>query len=462
MVAFTVTAPGFFDDRELKPLLDAYRQDVAQRYTSCPPTEIQRMIAAPPFHVSRKIDGELWYLVADTSGPRLVSANGRVASGECEVLAAAATIPAGTVVAGELYVAKADARERVGDVRAALVAGGSGLIFGAFDLIRSEDVTWREAAYPARLEILNGLFPTTGTVHVIPVTTTESEADVVGLYQDAVEKAGAEGIVVRCSDGRALKIKPEITLDLVVLGYTSRDVAEGSSEARSLLIGLAADEGLFVPLGTVGNLAEGVNRTTLLDRLRTLDAPSQYRRAASTGQLYQMVRPEVIVECRVLDVQVEDSKERPIRQPELRLTNGEWTVTGQAPAPTLLNPLLLRLRDDKADVEGGARWAQIEQYVAAPCAATAAGQASEVIRRQVWTKTAKDKTDVRKLVVWKTNKDTDDPSYPAYVVHWTDYSAGRKAPLTREVRPVITEDAAQAAAEDLIADNIKKGWELRE
>ena len=93
---------------------------------------------------------------------------------------------------------------------------------------------------------------------------------------------------------------------------------------------------------------------------------------------------------------------------------------------------------------------------------SAAGQASEVIRRQVWTKTAKDKTDVRKLVVWKTNKDTDDPSYPAYVVHWTDYSAGRKAPLTREVRPVITEDAAQAAAEDLIADNIKKGWELRE
>ena len=41
-------------------------------------------------------------------------------------------------------------------------------------------------------------------------------------------------------------------------------------------------------------------------------------------------------------------------------------------------------------------------------------------------------------------------------------AAGRKTPLTREVRPVITEDAAQAAPEDLIADNIKKGWELRE
>ena len=86
---------------------------------------------------------------------------------------------------------------------------------------------------------------------------------------------------------------------------------------------------------------------------------------------------------------------------------------------------------------------------------------SEVIRRQVWTKTGKDKTDVRKLVVWRTNKDSTDPAYPAFVVHWTDYSAGRKTPLTREVRPVASEEAALAAAEALIADNIKKGWEER-
>jgi hypothetical protein len=212
-------------------------------------------------------------------------------------------------------------------------------------------------------------------------------------------------------------------------------------------------------LGTVGNLADGVSRAELLERLRVLEAPSQYRRAASTGQLYQMIRPEVIVECRVLDIQAEDSKGRPIRQPELGLTDGEWSVSGQTAAPSLLNPLLLRLRDDKANVVDGARWAQIESYAAAPGTTVASGQASEIIRRQVWTKTTKDKTDVRKLVVWKTNKDTDDPSYPAYVVHWTDYSAGRKAPLAREVRPAPTAEAADALGEAMIADNIKKGWE---
>ena len=459
MAALTVSGPASFDDREVSALLDAYRQVVAQRYTSCPPTDIQRMLAAPPFHVSRKMDGELWYLVADAAGATLVAANGRVASGTCDVLAAASTIPPGTVLAGELYAAKGDARERVGDVRTALAAGGTGLAFGVFDIIRHGAVTWRETTYPARLEILQAMLPAAGAVHLISVTTTESEADVVGLYQDAVEKAGAEGVVVRCSDGRAFKVKPEITLDLVALGYTTRDGADGSAEARSLLIGVAVGDGVFVPLGTVGNFAEGVDRTALLARLRDLDAPSEYRRAASTGQLYQMIRPDVIVECRVLDVQVEDSKGRPIRQPELRLSEGQWSVAGQAPAPTLLNPLVLRLRDDKASVLDGASWTQIAPYAAAPVGTVGSGGASEVVRRQVWTKTAKDKTDVRKLVVWKTNKDTDDPSYPAYVVHWTDYSAGRKAPLAREVRPAPTAEAADALADAMIADNIKKGWD---
>jgi hypothetical protein len=86
-------------------------------------------------------------------------------------------------------------------------------------------------------------------------------------------------------------------------------------------------------------------------------------------------------------------------------------------------------------------------------------QESQVIQRRVWIKNSKDKTDVRKLLVWKTNKEIDDPAYPTYVVHWTDYSFGRKSPLNREVRPVATLEAAEQIAQGLIESNIKKGWE---
>lgn len=70
---------------------------------------------------------------------------------------------------------------------------------------------------------------------------------------------------------------------------------------------------------------------------------------------------------------------------------------------------------------------------------------------------SKDKVDVRKLLVWKTNKESD-PRFPAYVVHWTDYSSTRKAPLTREVKLAVNQKDADALAESPIEENVKKGW----
>ena len=82
------------------------------------------------------------------------------------------------------------------------------------------------------------------------------------------------------------------------------------------------------------------------------------------------------------------------------------------------------------------------------------------MRRAVWTKAAKGQLAVRKLVVWKTNKEQVDPTFPAFVVHWTDYSAGRANPLDREVRVAPSEAEALRLADALVAEHIKKGWEL--
>ena len=63
------------------------------------------------------------------------------------------------------------------------------------------------------------------------------------------------------------------------------------------------------------------------------------------------------------------------------------------------------------------------------------------------------------MLVWKTGKETTDPDFPAYVVHWTDYSQGRKNPLKREVRLAPNEKIAKAIGADMIEAKIKKGWE---
>jgi len=90
---------------------------------------------------------------------------------------------------------------------------------------------------------------------------------------------------------------------------------------------------------------------------------------------------------------------------------------------------------------------------------TSALPASTLLRREAWKKETKGKLAVRKLVVWKTNKEQSNPAFSGYVVHWTDYSAGRGSPLDREVRLAMDETTAMQIADKMVADNIKKGWE---
>lgn len=85
---------------------------------------------------------------------------------------------------------------------------------------------------------------------------------------------------------------------------------------------------------------------------------------------------------------------------------------------------------------------------------------SEVLRREVYTKVLKGETMVRKFVVWRTNKEDESDEYPAFVLHYTDFSPNRKQPFAREVRVSNSSEQIQQLCDGLKEANIKKGWEL--
>jgi len=460
MPKISISAPGKFTEQPLKTLTDTYRQIVAQRFTPCGPEDLPRYLSAPPFFVSRKIDGELWFIERACDGVRLIAPNGRIATGDFSFFAAATALEPGTVIAGELYSTTNEARERVTDVATGLAGTGKDLAFAAFDIVTHAGQSWQDLPYPQRLDVLKTINALSGQdFTMIPVEESASVADVTSRYEELVAKQSAEGLVVRCSDGRAFKVKPTFTLDLVILGFTTRTNKDNQDEVRSLLIGLAEDQNVFVPLGTAGNSSESFDRVALLKRLSPSIVESEYRRAASNGQLYAMTKPEVLVECTVMDAQSLDSTGKAIKQPRLTFDGTAWKSGLAQPAVSLLNAVISRIRDDKADVTSGARWTQIESFLPEKGTGQDVELApSTLLRREVWAKTTGDKTDVRKLVVWQTNKDQADSSYPAFVVHWTDYSAGRKAPLAREVKPAPTLKIAEEIAAGMIEANIKKGW----
>lgn len=454
MSKLTVKTNGTVD---FSSVIDDYRQIVAQRYTASSPEDMVRMLSDAPYYASQKIDGELWFISVTESGVQLSAANGRIAEGESEIHNLAKTLPVGTVLAGELHAPNADGRERVGDVSAKLSAGGDGLAFAAFDVIHHSEFTWQDSHFAQRLEVLNKLLPaSSGALTAVKISELKTHSEIQALFTEVVEKNSGEGLVVRCVDGRILKVKPSISLDLVIIGFTTQPAAKGD-EVRSVMTALVTEDGKFIPVGNTGNAEGAFDRAGLLKRLLPLVVETEYRQAAATGQMYQAVKPEVLVECRMLDIQNTDSQGKAIRKPSLEFTSDGWKISNVGPAISLINSILVRLRDDKADMASGARWSQLPEHFTQVKSSDVEHGESKTVRRQVWTKEGKDKVDVRKLIVWKTNKEAD-PLYPAFVIHWTDFSAGRKAPLAREVKLASNEKDAFAIADAMIEENIKKGW----
>jgi hypothetical protein len=83
------------------------------------------------------------------------------------------------------------------------------------------------------------------------------------------------------------------------------------------------------------------------------------------------------------------------------------------------------------------------------------------MKREVYVKEAKGEKMVRKFVMWKTNKEEHE-DFPAYVLHFTDFSPNRKDPLAREVRTSDSEEQIHDLWNEFVEANIKRGWSLHE
>jgi hypothetical protein len=154
---------------EADSLIGEYRELVAQRYTATSIEDLDRLLPAPPYLTSKKIDGELWFISVETAGVKLIAANKRLADGDSAIHDAVKTLPVGTVLAGELHVPKAGGRERVGDVAASLAKGGADLAFTAFDVVSHPDFGWQDSSFASRLDTPRKLLPDSGPVSAVDV-----------------------------------------------------------------------------------------------------------------------------------------------------------------------------------------------------------------------------------------------------------------------------------------------------
>lgn len=464
---------GSITEIELAAMVRGYKRTIASRYRALLQEEIDG-IATMPYLVSPKIDGELWFMIFDDGEPFLASPTGRVVSGDIPLLveakAAGKRAHARTVVAGELFALQKSGRPRCGDLAAAM--GGEAkaetkrMAFAAFDSITGgfSESPVQMPEYTERLESLRRLFEGGKRAKAIKTESVGSGSEVGALFEEWVAGGKGEGLVVRAHDNSIVyKAKPSINIDAAVIGYT--ESSDGPNKVGAMLMGLMRENGQFQVIGSCGNMP-GAQRIAFMKQLTEMHVESDYRYANSKGALYRFVRPELVIEVKLTDIQSETSAGDRIERMVLDWADGGWKAVRQLPGASILHPVFVRVREDKKVDATDIRVAQVLERCLVEAIDSDAEPLilpkAEVLRREVYVKTVKGVDAVRKLLVWKTNKEELDAASPAFVVHFTDYSAGRKDPLKREVRLAPDLETAQALADAMITANIKKGWELRE
>jgi len=460
-------------DASILPRVQEYRRQISAKMYPLDRDDIGRKIPNAKYHVSRKVDGEFTALVFRNDEIVTLNPGGTVRIGmpwqeEALKRLKSAGIQEAMIV-GELHLFHEDGRrERVHDVTSVARQPGSQadldrLRFSAFDMISVN----QEAMNGGFSENWNQLLTWFGDgemIRCVESKSASSSKEIGAQFRKWVEDEGSEGIVVRSDAVGSFKIKPRHSLDAAVIGFTeSSDERQGMM--HDLLLAIARSDGAMQVLCRVGGGFSDDQRREMLSDLKDMVVPSEYAEVNSDHVAYQMVEPKWVVEISYLDLISQTTRGAPVNRMVLNWNYADrrYEVIRRLPLCSVISPQFQRIREDKSANASDIRISQVADRVDIPMSDRDATRMtlskSTVLRREVYTKTLKGELMVRKFLMWKTNKENEASEFPAYVIHYTDFSPNRKNPLDRDLRVSNSESQILQLWNQLKEANIKKGWE---
>ncbi len=468
---YSVGPATALSDSRLLAATQEYRRQASSRMMPISKADIESRIPTGNYMVSRKLDGEFSVLVFRDGEAFTLNPGGTVRVGLPLHDEAAKTLSAAGIksalIAGELHVRRSDGkRSRVHDVsRLARSPQNeddlSRLAFAPFDLISLNDEKAGES-YGENFQTLENLFADVDLCTVIETQVVSRTSEITNLFRSWVEGENAEGLVVRSDESGSFKVKPQHSLDVVVVGFTE---ATGDRQGllHDLLVALRRADGSHHVLTRVGGGFSDDQRRTMLSDLKEMVVESEFIEVNSDYVAYQMVRPEWVCEITCLDLVSQTTRGGPVNRMIVDYSEDGYKVVRRLPLATVISPQFVRLRDDKTVEPAMVSISQVSDRVEVEMveadAKTYRLPTSEVVKREVFTKVLKGETMIRKFVMIKTNKDAVSDDFPAYVLHYTDFSPNRKDPLTRDIVVSSSEAQIQSMYLAMKEKNIKKGWE---
>jgi hypothetical protein len=306
--------------------------------------------------------------------------------------------------------------------------------------------------YGETYRLLQTLFGGNNYCEPVRYCEADSKAEVKKIFSERVEDEGSEGLVVHSEMPVAYKIKPRVTIDAAVVGFSESSDIKG--QVRTLLYALRNADGAYQIIGRTGNGLTMEQKAELYPRLLAMRVSSNYLEIDSNHLAFHIVRPEIVAELSVGDVLAENVSGC-IKNPLLDYTDGVFRQTGMCAGYSFVSAVVERLRPDKTVSIRDVRLEQISVRAIPPSGAPASGDQmpeSTLVRRSVWVK----EKALQKLLVWKTNK--DHFNFPAYAASWTTFNPNTADPFKIDMRVSNNENQIIQLAEQFIMKNIKQGW----
>lgn len=354
---------------------------------------------------------------------------------------------------------RSEERSRSFNLTKALTDKSADIQFAAFDILSKEGEEIEGLTAFERFEEIKK-YATGTSFHAVDGRVVDSRATIGEKFEEAIEQ-NEEGIVVKGEGPVTYKIKPKYTFDGVVVGFAEGD-GRRAGMLRDLLMAFMMEDGSYQVFAHLSHGFGDEQRKELLQQLQKKVVDSDYVEIAANKVGFQMVKPELVVEFSCLDVINEDSKGLSIEKANLSYSESDgYTFSIHRPSVSVTIPVFLRFREDKKVNTQDVRFSQVEEVVSFDTKKKEALKElpkSELVRREVYVKESKNGKMIRKFILYKTNKQ-EFGSHPAYVFHLTDFSAGRKDPIKRELRLSNDEAQINKIYNEYIEKNIKKGWE---
>jgi ATP-dependent DNA ligase len=466
---YYVGKAGDLADPSLHLRVQEYRRKLSAMMKPLSGDDIFKIPKAKGYYATRKYDGE--FTVVAWDGKKLISVNpgGTVRVGlpcfeEAAKLLKKAKVGS-CLLSGELYIAgDKSSKNRIHHVVKLLRSPSTDAQLGKLSLALFDILEYNDKTVKTTKEVFSLLkkwFGKGKLVHPVEYVVADKIEPIMESFTDWVVGEGSEGLVVRHDQAGWYKLKLRHNIDAAIIGF-SEGTEDRKGLLHDLLVAVMRSDGTFHEFCRVGGGFTEEDRRIIADELRRRVVPSDYVAVNNDYVAYEMVAPGPVIEISLLDLITESSKGDPINRMVLDWDGKRFAPLSRLPLVSVISPQFVRMRDDKDAVIEDVNIRQISDLVEVPDIDKPAHEAvappSKLIDRTVYTKVMKGEKMVRKLLLWKTNKESSN-EFPAYVVYLTDFSPNRQNPLEREVKIASTEAAAKELYAELAKKNFVSGWE---